>query len=151
MEVAIEKAKRYSQHIAILFIDLDGFKAINDDLGHKMGDKLLQQVSVKLQLRVRKADTVARFGGDEFVLVLTEAGSRKDISRLANKVQAAISTPFAIDEMQLLVGCSIGISIYPQQGTTPEELIHEADQAMYIAKKRKGNSIHFATDAALGE
>ncbi len=90
LEVAIEKAKRYSQHIAILFIDLDGFKAINDEMGHRMGDKLLQQISVKLQLSVRKADTVARFGGDEFVLVLTEAGSRKDIARVTNKTQAAI-------------------------------------------------------------
>ncbi|MES9858411.1 MAG: sensor domain-containing diguanylate cyclase [Sedimenticola sp.] len=147
LEVAIEKAKRYSQHIAILFIDLDGFKAINDEMGHRMGDKLLQQISVKLQLSVRKADTVARFGGDEFVLVLTEAGSRKDIARVTNKTQAAIKKPFAIDDEQLLVGCSIGIAIYPQHGTTPDQLIIKADQAMYKAKKRGGNSMHFAPDS----
>ncbi|MEJ1361976.1 MAG: sensor domain-containing diguanylate cyclase [Candidatus Sedimenticola sp. (ex Thyasira tokunagai)] len=151
LEVAIEKAKRYSQHIAVLFIDLDGFKAINDDLGHRMGDKLLQQISVKLQLTVRKADTVARFGGDEFVLVLTEAGSRKDIARVTNKIQATIKKPFAIDGAQLLVGCSIGIAIYPQHGTTPDQLIIESDQAMYKAKKRGGNSIHFAPDPETGK
>lgn len=145
LEVAIEKAKRYSQHIAVLFIDLDGFKGINDTLGHKTGDKLLQRVSVKLQLSIRKADTVARFGGDEFVIVLTEAGSRRDISRVAGKIQEAVKTPLLIGGEEVTVGCSLGISVYPQQGKTPEQLISEADQAMYIAKRR-GGIIHFAED-----
>jgi len=132
---AIALAERHKGHIAVLFLDLDGFKHINDSLGHLVGDKLLQSVAGRLQQHVRTPDTVSRQGGDEFVLLLQEVERQEDAAITARRVLKAVSEPHSIDQHDLFVTASIGVSMYPDDGLDAETLLKNADTAMYQAKE----------------
>ncbi len=138
---AIALAHRNRKHVAVLMLDLDRFKNINDSLGHHVGDLVLQAVAVRLRAGLRESDIVARLGGDEFVVVLPSIGGKEDIELVAQKVQAAMIEPFQIEDNELRVGVSIGICEYPSDGETPESLLQFADAALYEAK-RKGRGMH---------
>jgi len=131
---AMALAKRHSGQAAVMFLDLDGFKHINDSLGHLIGDKLLQSVARRLQAHVRMPDTVSRQGGDEFVLLLQELNGPEDAAITAKRVLQAISEAHSIDAHVLYVTASIGVSMYPNDGMTVETLMRNADTAMYQAK-----------------
>ncbi|OGT95769.1 MAG: diguanylate cyclase [Geobacteraceae bacterium GWB2_52_12] len=132
---SIELAKRHRNKVALMYLDLDHFKHINDSLGHAVGDQLLQSVAKRLQACVRLSDTVSRQGGDEFVVLLAEVEEAQDAALTANKLIKAVSRPYLIDGHRLHVTLSIGISIYPDDGTDIEVVFRNADTAMYHAKK----------------
>ena len=132
---AIRMAIRHKRKVAVLFLDLDGFKHINDSLGHPTGDKLLQSVGKRLVDCVRTSDTVSRQGGDEFVVLLSEEEDSKDASMTAKRMLRAVAEAHFIDQHDLHVTCSIGISLYPEDGLNAETLIKNADTAMYQAKE----------------
>jgi diguanylate cyclase (GGDEF)-like protein/PAS domain S-box-containing protein len=131
---AIALARRHGRHLAVLFVDLDRFKRINDSLGHVVGDRLLQCVARRLLACVRGSDTVSRQGGDEFVMILSEVAHARDASVTADKVLLALREPFRVDQHELHVTGSIGIVTYPDDGADAEALIKNADFAMYHAK-----------------
>jgi len=144
LSLAINQAKREDEHLAVMFLDLDRFKNINDSLGHMIGDELLQQVSMRLKECIRAGDTLARFGGDEFTLMLPKLGeAREDASKLANKINETLKQPFNIDGHELYVSTSIGIALYPQDGTNIDSLIKHADVAMYHVKGQGKNGYQF--------
>jgi diguanylate cyclase (GGDEF)-like protein/PAS domain S-box-containing protein len=144
---AIIHAQRIKDGVAILFIDLDQFKLINDSLGHHIGDKLLQSVTQRLQYCMRKDDTLARFGGDEFVLVLMAPADGRSAGQVAEKIRDVLQFPVTVEGHELHVGCSIGISLYPYDGSDSETLMRNADIAMYHAKERgRGNFQYFTPD-----
>ena len=140
---AIALAKRRGTHLAVLFLDLDNFKRINDSLGHETGDKLLQSVALRLSACVRGSDTVSRLGGDEFVVLVTEDKYAEDAVLTADKILAALAAPHAIDKHELHVTTSIGISVYPTDGGDTETLIKNADTAMYHAKEMGRDNYQF--------
>ena len=131
---AISLARRNHHHLAVLFLDLDGFKHINDSLGHAIGDKLLQSVAARLSACVRKSDTVSRQGGDEFVILLPEVTHAGDAAVSAEKIVNELKKPYSINGHSLRVTASIGLSTYPDNGEDAETLIKNADTAMYHAK-----------------
>ena len=139
-------AKRNSYKVAALFLDLDGFKKVNDTLGHDAGDQLLCEVSTRLKGAIRASDTVARIGGDEFTFVLNNIGSDENASLIANKIIAALSEPFELKGQRCHVGGSIGISMYPENSGDTETLIKQADEAMYLAKQSGKNTYRFYRD-----
>lgn len=145
LENAVLRARRNSTSLAVLFIDLDRFKPVNDSLGHKAGDLLLKQVGVRLSGIVRDCDTTARLGGDEFAILLAgESGERKHVTEaVAQRILEALSMSFEIDGREISTGASIGISFYPYDGATPEVLIKHADVAMYQAKRNGRNCYRF--------
>ena len=140
---AITLAKRRGTTLAVLFLDLDNFKHINDSLGHAIGDKLLQSVAQRLSACVRGSDTVSRQGGDEFVLLVTADRHAEDAALTANKILAALAAPHSIDKNELHVTPSIGISVYPADAENAETLIKNADTAMYHAKEKGRNNFQF--------
>jgi diguanylate cyclase (GGDEF)-like protein/PAS domain S-box-containing protein len=140
---AISLARRNQHQLAILYLDLDGFKNINDSLGHTVGDKLLQSISLCLSAVVRKSDTVSRQGGDEFVILLPEVAHAADAAVTAEKILSEISKTHSIGEQHLHVTVSIGISTYPGNGEDAENLIKNADTAMYHAKQSGRNNYQF--------
>lgn len=142
---AISLAERQGTTLAVLFLDLDNFKHINDSLGHAVGDQLLQSVTRCLCTCVRNSDTVSRQGGDEFVVLLSEAHDAQDSALTAEKILTALARPHAIDQHELHITTSIGISIYPADGRDAETLIKNADTAMYQAKDRGRNNYQFFT------
>ncbi|PXX98432.1 diguanylate cyclase domain-containing protein [Halomonas sp. LBP4] len=146
---AIGLAQRHQQQVALLFIDLDAFKAINDRLGHAAGDTLLQSVARRFESCVRNTDTVCRLGGDEFVILLTELNSINDARRVAEAIFHTLLSPHHIDKQAIDITASLGISLYPENGTTPEELIHCADAAMYRIKRESSNNYRFFTSDML--
>jgi len=117
-----------------MFIDLDGFKKINDQYGHAAGDQILKDVAKRLKTSLREEDTISRYGGDEFVILIEHEGEAGNTEILSQKIINALSQPFDYDNHKLTIGCSIGISLYPQDGAIPEELLEKADAAMYQAK-----------------
>ena len=139
-------AKRNNYKVAVLFLDLDGFKQANDTLGHDSGDLLLQEVAKRLTGLVRTSDTVARVGGDEFTLVLNNIESDENAALMSNKIIASLSEPFDLKGQQCHVGGSIGISIYPDDSKSLEKLISQADEAMYLAKQSGKNTYKFYRD-----
>lgn len=141
----IERARDNSQMIAVLFFDLDGFKNINDTMGHSAGDKLLKAVGNRLKGTVRRTDILCRMGGDEFILLLTQLSSIKDAANVAQKILKSFREPYIVENSEICITTSIGISIYPQDGEDPETLIRNADTAMYKAKEMGGNSYQFFT------
>ncbi|MGZ3239905.1 MAG: sensor domain-containing protein, partial [Burkholderiaceae bacterium] len=144
---AIIHAQRIKDGVAILFIDLDQFKLINDSLGHHIGDRLLQSVAQRLQCCMRKDDTLARFGGDEFVLVLMAPADGRSAGQVAEKIRDILQLPVLVDGHELHVGCSIGISLYPHDGSDSETLMRNADIAMYHAKEiGRSNFQYFTPD-----
>jgi diguanylate cyclase (GGDEF)-like protein len=140
---AVGLAVRHGGRLALLFLDLDGFKHINDSLGHAIGDKLLKSVAERLFECVRTSDTVGRLGGDEFLLLLSEVGLAESAAITARKILAAVAAPHAVDGHDLHVTTSIGISIYPDDGSDAATLIKNADTAMYQAKENGRQSYRF--------
>lgn len=135
LEQMIREQKRDSGHFAILFLDLDGFKDVNDTYGHEVGDHVLQEVAKRMVFAVRESDVVARIAGDEFVVLLRNPAKEADVSLVAEHVRNEIIKPIYFEGITCKVDCSIGGAIYPQQGTTADMLLHHADQSMYLVKK----------------
>jgi diguanylate cyclase (GGDEF)-like protein len=131
----IAHMQRHGLMLAVLFVDLDKFKPINDEYGHEVGDLLLQDVALRLKACLRESDTVARRGGDEFTIILCELSDRRAIAQLAELVLRELMRPFCIREWELRIGASIGISVFPSDGSDPDALVKHADMAMYEAKK----------------
>jgi diguanylate cyclase (GGDEF)-like protein/PAS domain S-box-containing protein len=140
---SIALARRQNRPIAVIFLDLDRFKYINDSLGHAIGDQLLQSVSKRLLASVRGSDTVSRQGGDEFVILLSEIAYPEDAATSANKILHSLSAPHSIEGQDLHIDGSIGISVYPEDGADAETLIKNADTAMYHAKENGRNNFQF--------
>jgi len=132
--------------MGVLYLDLDGFKHINDTLGHETGDTLLCMVAARLVDTVRQEDTVARLGGDEFVIVLWDLNLDNDVSSLLTKLLATLSQPYVIKGHNVNVTLSIGASIYPMHGDNAETLLKSADLAMYEAKRDGKNNFHLAVN-----
>jgi diguanylate cyclase (GGDEF)-like protein/PAS domain S-box-containing protein len=142
---AIYRAKREHMCVGVMFIDLDRFKIVNDTLGHDMGDKLLIEAADRLQECVRESDTVARFGGDEFLIVMPSLESLSNSAILARRTLQAFMAPFIIDQRQIFIGLSIGITGYPMDGNNAQILLRNSDTAMYQAKEAEGNTYRFYT------
>ncbi len=140
---SIKRSSRDDQKMAILFLDLDRFKNINDSLGHTIGDKLLQEVAVRLHKTFRKHDTISRNSGDEFVVVLEKLKNQSEAVFVAKKLINSLTDPFEIHSHKIHIGASIGISVFPADGDTPVVLLRNADTAMYRAKKAGGNQLQF--------
>ncbi|MBF0344006.1 MAG: diguanylate cyclase [Nitrospirae bacterium] len=140
---ALKQAKRNQKVIALLALDLDGFKCINDDLGHDVGDLVLKEVAQRLYLCIRETDTVARFGGDEFTIIYTNLKDPSDVNPLASKIIIAIGRPFQFGDSHCSLGVSIGISFYPSDGENVESLLKKADVAMYRAKENGKNNFQY--------
>ena len=136
--LAIEQARRNHSHAAFLFLDLDNFKPINDAMGHGAGDRLLREVAARLKVSVRTVDTIARVGGDEFLLVLTNLKDRDYADTIAMELITVLERPFELDGTAVEVGVSIGMSVFPRDGDQLDDLIARADSAMYSAKRRGG-------------
>jgi diguanylate cyclase (GGDEF)-like protein/PAS domain S-box-containing protein len=143
LKQAVRMDERHHKKLAVLFVDLDHFKPINDSLGHATGDALLKSVAKRLREALREVDTVSRHGGDEFVILLPEIEEASDAALVAEKVLARLATPHLIGGRSLHVTASIGISIYPDHGRMAEILVNRADLAMYEAKKSGGRSYRF--------
>lgn len=146
LDLAITQARRNKRKLAAMFLDLDRFKLVNDTLGHSMGDRLLKAVAKRLQSCLRSGDTLSRFGGDEFTLLLPEVRTRDDVVVIAEKILDRLHEPFVIDGHELFVGASIGISMYPEAGDSGEALIQNADIAMYHVKSRGKNGYQFFSE-----
>ncbi len=145
LDLAIAHAKRGGSKCAVLFLDMDRFKNINDALGHSIGDQLLQSVAIRLKECVREVDTVARMGGDEFVVILDSMAETDSIMPVARKILHSLSQPYEIEGHNIRATPSIGISVYPDDGTDHESLIMSADSAMYHAKENGRNDFRFFT------
>ena len=143
---ALASARRRKEKVAILFLDLDRFKDINDSLGHSLGDLLLQNVAERLKRCAREQDTVARLGGDEFLIVLTNVKEIADASVAAERFMHAMTAEFVVQGHSLSINCSVGISMFPEHGTDSEILIKNADAAMYRAKESGRNNFRFFTE-----
>lgn len=139
-------AVRNKIKVAVLFLDLDGFKHINDTLGHDAGDLLLKGVAARLKKSIRNSDTVARVGGDEFIVVLDNIGTDEDVPHVANKIISALSDAFDLKGLPGRVGASIGISVFPDDSDNSVQLVKQADQAMYLAKQSGKNTYRFFRD-----
>ena len=134
LSVAVEQASCEKRLLAVLFLDLDRFKNVNDSLGHNMGDLLLFDAAERLQECLRKTDTVSRLGGDEFTILLSEINAPEDVALVADKILKAINQPFLLQEQSINIGVSIGVALYPEHGANADDLIKHADTAMYLAK-----------------
>ena len=141
MELAY--AKRNNKKLAVMLADLDHFKNINDAMGHSSGDELLQQVGKRLTKSLRKTDTVARMGGDEFLLLLPDISEIEAVYKLAKKILESLRKPFVVNGRNIYITASIGISIFPKDGAIPNTLIRRADMAMYIAKEQGRNNYRY--------
>lgn len=140
---AITRARRDKESIAVLFLDLDGFKLINDTLGHSAGDALLQEAAKRIVACVRDSDTAARMGGDEFTVILCNVRTPSSIDRVAKMIIEAIARPFMLNGKECSVSVSIGIALYPDNGETAEQLVKISDAAMYLAKHSGKNCYRF--------
>jgi diguanylate cyclase (GGDEF)-like protein len=147
LSVSLANVRRIQGKLAVMFLDLDRFKTINDTLGHAVGDGLLQEVAQRLTNCLREVDTVARWGGDEFTLLLPQISSREDAANIAHRILAALKPTFHIEEHALHVSSSIGIALYPCDGEDAETLLKNADAALYRAKDRGRNNCQFYTGA----
>jgi len=145
LDQAIVYAQRYKRLVAVVLIDLDNFKIINDSLGHNVGDQLVKAVATRLRECVRKGDTVARQGGDEFVLVLNDQENLPAVTHVMQKILNIISRVYVVEDREIYITCSIGFSLYPQDGLDVETLLKNADAAMYRAKEHGRNNFQFFT------
>lgn len=143
LEQAIATAERQRQHFSLLFIDLDGFKPVNDDHGHAIGDEVLKQVGQRLNLVIRGMDTAARLGGDEFVVILTDIRNRENAERVAEKIIGQLSEPYEVAGKTLSISASIGASLYPGDQKAALDLLRTADEAMYQAKRDGKRQVKF--------
>lgn len=151
IETAMQYARRHHQMLAVMYMDLDGFKQVNDQHGHACGDGLLKEVADRLRSVTRHEDTIARIGGDEFVMVLCELSRMEDVVRPATKILSLLEAPFDINGVSVKVSGSIGIAFYPTDAEDPETLIEYADEALYSAKHAGKNRYQFAGHTALDE
>lgn len=145
-EYAIAQAERSNRHVAVLFVDLDGFKLINDTLGHKVGDDLLKATADRIVKLLRNTDTVCRVGGDEFVILLTELHSVDNAAIIAGKINEVIAEPIQLGTHQHIVTASIGVAVYPENGNSVSELTQMADAAMLVAKQGGQDGFHFYSE-----
>ncbi len=143
----LKSARKASQHVAVLMLDLDHFKKINDTLGHDTGDRLLQQLVVRLREIVNDEHVLGRLGGDEFIIIQQQTGQRDHLPALIEAVKALFRRPFIIDQREMLLTASIGVAIYPSDGTTATELLRNADSAMFHAKESGRNTCSYFTRA----
>jgi diguanylate cyclase (GGDEF)-like protein/PAS domain S-box-containing protein len=146
LEHAIHKSQRSQARVAVLFLDLDRFKNINDTLSHAVGDRLLKMVAERLKQCVREGDTVARLGGDEFTVLLEEVEQVETVAHVAQRIVESLARPFVLDYHELYIGTSIGVSLYPEDGADTHSLIRNADSAMYLAKSRGRGNYQFFTE-----
>ncbi len=143
IKTAVQYAMRTAKLVAVLYIDLDGFKAVNDTFGHAHGDTLLKLVASRLCNSARQTDTVGRIGGDEFVMVLSEVRTVEEASIPARKIIQALVAPFRVREESLIIGASIGIAVFPQHANSAEDLLEHADKALYRVKRSGKNNFQF--------
>ena len=143
LDQSLAEARRNRQTSAVMFLDLDGFKRINDQHGHEFGDLVLKATADRIKAEIRETDTVARIGGDEFVIILSSLPETEIVNRIAASVIEQIARPFDVKNIEVFTSASIGISLYPQNGTTAEALIRSADKAMYEIKRQGKNSFGF--------
>jgi diguanylate cyclase (GGDEF)-like protein/PAS domain S-box-containing protein len=146
LEQEVKKAHRGGESFALLYLDLDGFKEINDTLGHDKGDLLLKEVAQRLLCCVRESDTVARLGGDEFTIILIEIEDQSSIERVAQCLLSSLIEPFSLGEDRANISASIGITLYPDDARGVNDLLKSADKAMYAAKKGGRNTFCYFTD-----
>ncbi len=144
-EHAMKSATQHQHKMALMFIDLDGFKKVNDSLGHDVGDRLLQQAARRFQNCIKESDTLARHGGDEFLILLESIDQSVEVEQTIEKVLQQFSLPFSIDSKELIVTCSIGVAVYPDDAKDYQSLLRAADIGMYKAKKDGKNTFHFYT------
>jgi diguanylate cyclase (GGDEF)-like protein/PAS domain S-box-containing protein len=140
---AAQQARVRGSRFGLLFLDLDGFKEINDSLGHDAGDELLQEVGARVRRCLRQADRLARFGGDEFLVLIDPARRRRDVETVTRKILKAVATPLKLHGLMTTVSASIGIAMYPDDGDDPQRLLKNADAAMYLAKQNGRNAMEF--------
>ena len=147
LELAVAQAQRDDRRLAVMFLDLDRFKLVNDQCGHTVGDRLLQAVAKRLRSCIGQGDTISRFGGDEFALLLPAVSTRRDAVAAVRRVMRRMRHPFIVDGDEFNASASIGVAMYPEAGGTAEALIQSADIAMYHAKNRGGNGYRFFAEA----
>lgn len=145
LEHALAQAHRTNARIALLFLDLDRFKAVNDSLGHTIGDRMLVEVAHRLQIAMRESDTIARYGGDEFVALAPNVRSPEDVAHIAQKLLEILEMPFQIEEHELHTSTSIGVVMYPEDGESAETLLKNADTALFAAKEAGRDRFQFFT------
>src|SRR5438552_3880319 len=145
LTLAIALAQRKRRPVAVLFLDLDHFKVVNDSLGHTLGDSLLKEISTRLKTSVREGDVVARVGGDEFTIVLQELEKKEDVAAMAQRVLRVVAEPIDVEGQRLYITTSIGITVYPEDGEDAETLLKNADNAMYRAKAVGRNTYEMST------
>ena len=138
---AIASAQRHGTRVAVLFADIDGFKGINDTLGHVVGDEVLKHTAHCIARSVRDVDFVFRCGGDEFVVLVTDVAQASDAALVAQKIASAVASPITVANRSISVALSVGVSVYPEDGADADALIHCADSTMYEAKRLKVNSL----------
>lgn len=136
---AVSAANRSGESLAVMYVDLDGFKELNDNFGHALGDTALQQAATRMRAVLRKHEAAGRVGGDEFALLVTSFSDREQLAEIAKRILAALRDPIVTGNAKAKISASIGIAVYPDHGTTPEDLIEHADRAMYQAKRRAGD------------
>ena len=146
LEHVINLANRDKTSFALMFIDLNGFKEVNDNFGHDAGDAIIRICAERLSACMRRSDSVARIGGDEFTLLLSHIENHTDVAHIAEKIMAVVAEPAEINGYEVVVGCSIGIALFPQAGCDADSLLKNADMAMYKAKQEEGSSFCFFTD-----
>ncbi|WP_178862738.1 putative bifunctional diguanylate cyclase/phosphodiesterase [Thiomicrorhabdus cannonii] len=146
LEKVLERAQKAHSKFSLLFLDLDGFKEVNDTLGHQAGDELLQHVAARLVSSVREGDIVSRRGGDEFVILLTDLASREDIASLCQRIIREVSRPYWLSQHEANVSTSMGVAIYPQDGKTVSELLENSDAALYASKTAGRRTYRFYTE-----
>ncbi|MDX1588580.1 MAG: diguanylate cyclase [Oleiphilaceae bacterium] len=148
---ALKKSQRDGTRLAVIYLDLDRFKHINDSHGHTTGDQLLQEVARRLRVSVRESDTVSRLGGDEFVVLLDSINRQEDAAVVAEKILASLSAPYILEGVTLQSAPSLGIAVYPEQGQDDQQLVRQADAAMYLAKRSGGKCYQFAPPILVGD
>ena len=142
LQQALVLAERERTRLAVMFLDLDRFKPINDRYGHAMGDLVLKEVATRIQSSLRASDTLARIGGDEFVVLLPHISSASDVVGVAEKIRQVLNQPFSVDGQVMSLSSSAGIALYPEHGDTEQALVRNADTAMYYAKEDGRNNVH---------
>jgi diguanylate cyclase (GGDEF)-like protein/PAS domain S-box-containing protein len=145
LERSLAAARRSTLMTAVMFLDLDGFKEVNDTVGHEIGDQVLTAMANRIQQEMRETDTTARIGGDEFIIILSDLSEILAVKTIAANIIKQVSQPVPIDQNEVTVSASIGIALYPDHGTTPDQLIRAADKAMYAVKKSGKNNYGFAS------
>ena len=144
MKKSIKEAEKTNRKLAIIYIDLDHFKSINDSLGHHVGDELLQQFAKRLKSSVRQNDELCRVGGDEFLVLLNNITNDEQIEKIAKRMHSMFNSPYIINKQTLDVTTSMGISVYPEHGSIVRHLISHADQALYRAKESRNRFVFYS-------